>query len=238
WRPSWRDLLPGFWQRATLADAESMLALACLAVTICLYGNLRRPRRGLLLWAYALSAVAFMVKGPIFLFFTWPAYLWLARCELKHQARWHGLGLLLFLLGAAAWYAAVLWLDPHSLQVFRSELAMRFDAREATHPQPVWFYFGQIFESTLPLGLFLPAALYAAWQRRGDKAEAMLLGNAAAAFAALTVLKTKQAHYLLPLLPWVALWLGDLAWDSVNRAWRWLAWSWLGLGGLLAAAAA
>lgn len=227
--------LPGFWQRATLADAESMLALACLAVSLCLYEHLHRPRPGLLVWAYGISAVAFLVKGPVFLLFTWPAYLWLARRHLKENARWHGLGLLLFLLGAASWYVLVQWHDPHALAVFRSELAMRFDSKEATHPQPFWFYLPQLLESSLPLGLFLPVALYAAWKRRGEPAEAFLLGNVALGFAALTLLKTKQAHYLLPLLPWLALWLGDLAWTAwPGKAWRWLAKGWLTLGGALA----
>lgn len=230
--------LPGFWQRATLADAESLLALACIAVSVCLYWDLRQPRQDLTLMAYVLSAVAFLVKGPVFLIFTWPVYLWLTRRELKVQGRWHGLGLLLFLAGALSWYAVVLWLDPHALDVFRREMAVRFDSQEAPHPQPLWFYLRQLFKSTLPLGLFLPVAVYAVWQRRSDKAEAFLLGNGAVAFAFLTLLKTKQAHYLMPLLPWLALWLGDLAWSAWDRAWRWLAWAWLGVGGLLAATVA
>ncbi|TAN49925.1 MAG: hypothetical protein EPN21_10260 [Methylococcaceae bacterium] len=228
--------LPGFWQRATLADAESLLALACLAVTFCLYEDLRQPRRHWLLAAYALSAVAFMVKGPVFLLFTWPAYWLGARAGCPRSQ--HLIGLLLFAVGASAWYAAVLWLEPHALEVFRHELAMRFDSREATHPQRWWFYFGQLFESTLPLGALLPLALYAAWQKRADKLEAFLLVNAAIAFIALTLLKTKQAHYLLPVLPWLALWLGDLAWSTGKRVERWVALVWLGLGGMLALALA
>lgn len=231
--------LPGFWQRATLADAESMLSLVCLGITICLYWNLRQPRVALLLGAYALSAVAFLVKGPIFLLFTWPAYLWIARRELKGQGRWHGLGLSLSVIGALSWYAAVLWHDAHALDVFRRELTMRFDSHEATHPQPIWFYFSQLFESTLPVGLLVPAALSLAWQQRHDKAEAFLLGNVAVAFVGLTLLKTKQAHYLMPILPWLAVWLGDLAWSMrKNAGWRWAVWAWLGLGGTLAVIAA
>lgn len=227
--------LPGFWQRGIMADAESLLALSCFAVTAALYSNLRDPKPQRLLAAYLLSALAFLAKGPVFLLFTWPAYLWQGRLQHGQQARWHLAGIALFLPLALFWYAAAAWNDPGALSVFFNELGQRFDSGKAAHPQPLHFYFTQLLASSAPLTPWLPFAFYLAWQRSmTDRAEGFLFHNAIIALLILSLLQSKQAHYLLPLFPFLALWLADWAGHPAGKAGQWLNAALLAAGALLA----
>lgn len=211
--------LPGFWQRGMLADAESLLALACFAVTAALYWNLRETSLWRLLAAYLLSALAFMVKGPIFLLFMWPAYLWIGRGQHRRQAVWHLLGLLIFFPLALSWYGAVAWKNAEAFGVFFNEVAMRFDSEKATHQEPFYFYLLQIPLSCALFMPWLPFALHLAWRRlEENRAEKFLLLNALLAVSVLSFLKSKQAHYVLPLYPFLALWLADWATRQPGKA--------------------
>ncbi|MGR9101002.1 MAG: ArnT family glycosyltransferase [Gammaproteobacteria bacterium] len=204
----------GFWLRSGKSDAESMLALSCLLINASLYLNLRNPDKKWLLSAYVFSGISFLIKGPVFLLFTWPAYLWIGRSQFKHQTATQILGLTVMTLIALPWYALVLADLPQGLAEFSGEVGSRFDT-SAKHPQPLYFYFKEIIVASLPFSVWLPCAGYLAFKKTGSSGERFLLLSLLSAMAFLTVLQTKQSHYLLPLYPLLALLIGDLVGGSL-----------------------
>ncbi len=74
-------------------------------------------------------------------------------------------------------------------------------------PKPFWFYLVPLFANTLPWGLLIPIAFVERWPKgwKGGKAEAFLLLWVALTVVGLSLSAGKQARYLLPLYPALAV---------------------------------
>lgn len=152
-----------------------------------------------------------LAKGPVALLFTLPAALlarhwadpavrrgWILRIALALSL---GLGL------ALAWALSAAYLGGHDYaeMLFWKQSAGRVTSSFA-HARPFWFYVPIIVLYFVPLLLWRPV-----WaglrQRFGANSEAFVFLTCwiVPGFAALSLVSGKQLHYLLPLVPAVAL---------------------------------
>jgi 4-amino-4-deoxy-L-arabinose transferase-like glycosyltransferase len=236
--------------------AEMPLALFCTAALFC-YARLRITRRRALLPAFAAClALAILAKAtaalliiglPIALDLAWSGE-W-RRALRPRVVAWVTLGL----AAGFAWYAVVLARVPQAWDVLVMAATLPLGIESSVvpittrHYRSALFYPAALPSLALPGLLLLPLALWRAWQTRlwrGDPAQRFPALAFTLCLLAFSLLPQKQRHYLLPLLPLLALWLAEpLAWllatraETVRRALRVLAPIAAALGALALAAA-
>lgn len=199
------------WQ-ARLAEVDALL---CLWVALA-YGALHRAmagRDGQFLVFHAAVALAVMTKGlaaltfvaaPVAVYVLWQRD-W--RSVFGRRAFWSTLPVLL--LGGGAWYVYVLLAVPHALG--RLSLSAIFES--TGRPDSMYYYAMRLPLGLLPLTLALPWALALPWKGSRGGAEPCTPRSAARlAFCWLTVplaflwfWPTKQTHFVLPVVPALAM---------------------------------
>lgn len=88
--------------------------------------------------------------------------------------------------------------------------------KESPHRGPWIYYLYTLPLLMLPWGLFLPGGLWRAWRRRHHPRVRFVLGWLLSAVAVLTLLKSKQPHYTMLLLPPASLLAGSLLYDAAT----------------------
>ena len=210
WATSW---LAMEWGRLSRMD----MMMACLI----LYGivladsaaSAEHWRRRVAFWCSAciVMSVATLSKGPyaIFFFAVGGLALWRAR-----TGRWlPHVGYMFIAVGIigvifAIWAAAAEAARPGHL----SELIRyQFGTALAEHPRRFYMYFDQILLRTAPWGIFAAGAGYwviRRFRRSGYDCTLIAPLLLAVCLLVLTVMPNKRSHYLLPILPMWALFLG------------------------------
>jgi 4-amino-4-deoxy-L-arabinose transferase-like glycosyltransferase len=204
-----------FWELARRGDAEMMLA--CLTAQAlfafdCIY---REQRRDLLPWFFGAALLAFLAKATAaVLAIGLPIALCLGidrslgRVVRRDILAWT----LACGVACLAWYAAILLWVPGAFAVLRESLLLPLGlvaaADAAAHVRPVWYYVPKLPAAAGPAVLLVPLV---AWHvaARGGAPRLRRATFPALAFASLFVafslLPMKQRHYLMPLLPLLAL---------------------------------
>lgn len=232
---------PLFYGGAQYANLD-MLVAGCITLTIVLLAHaaLRLERggepRGFVLGAYAAAALGVLAKGLIGVVL--PALV--VGVWLLVGRRWRTLwallspgGALLFLLLAAPWFVAVEWRHPGFLDYFFVvQHFKRYAESGFNNVQPFWFYPVVLLVVTLP---------WLAWLRpqagrgrladpvRGDLRLLMLLWlGLVLLFFSLP--QSKLLGYLLPVLPPLAVLIGDGFESRLASSPRHLRWWWASAG--------
>jgi 4-amino-4-deoxy-L-arabinose transferase-like glycosyltransferase len=215
-------------------------------------------------------ALGILVKGPMVpLFCGLPALILSVRVR---SAAWlfalrPGLGLPLTLALVAPWFLAIAWKSGGAFygEAVGHDMLGKVGGGAEKHWAPPGTY-GVVFYATFwPGAAFAALAIPFAWARRGTDAVAFLLAWIVPVWLLFEMVPTKLPHYVLPLMPAVAiltvLALAAGALDPARRGARavaglvvlipvgltlgltWAAWSldrtvpWAGLAGLVAACA-
>ena len=209
-----------------LATTDATLTLWLVGGQCCLWELSRRPSAGFAAGFWGLMALAILTKGPV-----GPALIAVAglvswwwggptACWRRLRWRW---GPLLFLLLTAPWFVAV-GLISHG-EFFRFALGNQVINRVASGMEEHGGFPGYYILTSLgmfhPWSAFVPAALLAAWTRRGTQpAFGFLLGWVVGPLILLECVRTKLVHYYLPAYPACALlaaWLVlEVVKDEVN----------------------
>ncbi len=191
--------------------------------------------------SYLCAALAVLAKGLIGIVFPGAIiflYLLLAkRWRLLREMRL-ATGILLFLLIAAPWFVLVSMRNPEFAHFFFiHEHFERFLTKVHGRYQPFWFFIPVLIGTMLPWSLFIPAACRGVWrERHGAEGSSRLYLLIWAAFIFLFFSKSdsKLIPYILPVLPALALLMGDAMAKILDgeftslRRYAWLA------GGILA----
>lgn len=200
---------------AHLAKTDALLA-ACTAAAM---GGLARawlwrdtgpPGRGVLAAFWLAMAVGILVKGPMV-----PLFLALPALVLSLKAgsgRWllalrPGFGLVLTLVVVAPWFAAIAWKSGGaflSASVGQDMLAKVGGASEK-HGAPPGSYLVAFFATFWPGAAFAALGLPLAVANRRSDAVAFLLAWIVPAWLLFEAVPTKLPHYVLPLMPAVAI---------------------------------
>jgi len=160
---------------------------------------------------YVLPALGMLVKGPVAVIIP---VLVIAAMTLV-TGRWGrlrrfrpGMGVLVALAIAGAWYAVAAVYAPDYLWTFLWQHNLtRFVGGRSGHPEPFWYFFWVLPVTFLPWTLFLPSALRSSVERvrRGDDLHLFLCSWFAVVFVFFTFSRTKLATYMLPAFPPLAL---------------------------------
>lgn len=214
-------LLLGMIYFALFSSAIMFDVLLTTCVLLALHAALdldeQHWRRGTLVLALALG-LGILAKGPVMLLdagFAIALGPWWSAVARTRKARWYGcLGLAV--LGGAA--IALAWAIPAAMSggaayadaIFLHQTVDRM-ARSFAHQRPAWWYFMVLPAMVLPWTLSVRAPLVA-WRASfaDSKSTRFALAWSLPAFVAFCLVSGKQPHYLLPLLPALALCLANL----------------------------
>ncbi|WP_417806706.1 ArnT family glycosyltransferase [Thioclava sp.] len=226
---------------------DTMLSAATLMGMLSIWSLQRGLRLGPVIGLGIALALGVLAKGPVILVHVMPAALlmplWAAREGRVGIAGWYGRIALAF---AIALGLVLIWLGPAVIlggAEYREQILWKQSAgrmvQSFAHGRPDWF-----FIALLPLYLW-PWG----WSRAGlaalkptrlwaDAGARMVSIWAIAALIAFSLISGKQAHYLLPEMPALALLLSGMVptAEPRRRVWR-LGWLLPGLGVAIAAAA-
>jgi 4-amino-4-deoxy-L-arabinose transferase-like glycosyltransferase len=220
-------MLSGMVYFALLSSAIMFDMLLSACVLLALHGVLdldrQRWSRGVALVAAGLG-LGLLVKGPVVLLDACTAALlapWWSETARQAKARWYG-SVLLGMLGGIA--IALVWaLAAYGVQGFWDAIVVRQTvgrvAKSFAHQRPVWWYFMVLPFMLLPwtLALRAPWRMWRERLRAPSKTLRFALAWFVPAFIAFCFVSGKQPHYLLPLLPAVALYLAHLLGAADSR---------------------
>ena len=207
------------WWHARSAQMDITFTALIAGAQLCVYRILNgaprpAPYRVAL---FALMGIASVTKGLLGLavpMATCLVYLaWDRRLRDIRLLR-PGRGLLIFVAFAAPWF--VLFFiqagsESANEMLFRQQFTRFFNAFD--RKQPIYFYFGEIFEVLTPWSLFIPAAaLLFAPGSDGTQRQALRFPAVwfSVTFILLSLSQAKRGAYLLPLFPAAALIIGAL----------------------------
>lgn len=220
-----------FFTIARRGVAETTLGAFTVAAWIVFDRMHFAGRKRWLPWFAACFAGAWMAKATVSLLLIGLPIAWFLGSERKLRQALSGrlfLWLALALGVGLIWYIAVLTTVPGSFDVFRSELLNSAGAADedssARHYDWPHFYLKELPSLTLPTALLLPLLIWRLVStkfHRDDPRRRFAAMTFVVLFVAWSILPKKQRHYMIPLLPSLAMLLADavLALWSTRREW-------------------
>lgn len=211
-------LLLGMVYFALLSSAIMFDVLLSVWVMVALHGALdvdaKRWWRGICLLSLGFG-LGILTKGPVALLDAGLIVAvgpWWSSTARNHPGRWYG-ALLLAVLGGAA--IALAWAIPAAIAggqeyadaIFLHQTVDRM-TKSFAHRRPVWWYFMVLPMLVVPWTLALRAP-WGAWRDNAHNGKTARFAMAwfVPAFIAFCLVSGKQPHYLMPLLPGLALYL-------------------------------
>ena len=206
---------------AIFSSAIMFDVLLATFVLLALHGALdwdaQRWRRGLVLLAFGFG-LGILTKGPVVLLDAGFALVlgpWWSETARTNKRRWYAMTGLAVLGGAVialAWAvpAAILGGEKYANAIFLHQTVDRM-TRSFAHRRPLWWYFMVLPAMMLPWTLAVRAP-WRAWRESFHISKSVRFATAWAlpAFVAFCLVSGKQPHYLLPLLPALALYLAKV----------------------------
>jgi len=195
--------------------------LLTLATTLCLWAFWRSLDNNQPVFRFVLAFQIFLgfgvlIKGPavvINVFCSLAVYVLYSRCW--RDIKWVSfIATLPVSLCLSLWWYIYVWIEWPSM---RDVLVHRFTDQSSKHADAFYYYFLRLPELLGPVFFFLPL-LPIGWmkasptQRRGPLG--LFLISAATMFFVYCLFPSKQTHYLVPLLPALALTFGLLIEDQ------------------------
>lgn len=211
-----------FCANARIANFEMLLSLFSLVSVIGFYQYMKCERLRWLLLAGLSFGLAFLTKAtpaiamvfiPVVLMFKFEGKL-----KLLCRPSVILFGIVLPILIGSVWLVLMLKLSPQARQVIKSEALLPFgvqdeDHHTAAHYQNPFFFVYKILKIAAPAILLLPLAIFRLGRTKGYRNECRelkwVLYSFAAVFVLFSAIPQKQEHYLLPVLPYLAIMLSD-----------------------------
>jgi len=170
-----------------------------------------------LIYGYLFVAGGFMTKGPLALIMPILPYLIIRKKNLLKEWKWHSIGLVIAIIPVGLWVFAAYIYYPESINVFIKELFTNRFGGGAKHAQPFYYYIILLLGQ---FALFAPILFLAPKKTFKQKQESKF--NLYFVFLNLiwlSLMSSKQKHYIIPLFPHLSIilcvWLSEWA----NKGW-------------------
>ncbi|MDF2598330.1 MAG: cell Wall and Capsule [Methylobacterium brachiatum] len=158
-------------------------------------------------------ALGILIKGPMVpLFVVLPALILSA---VARSGRWllalrPAAGLALTLLLVAPWFAAIAWKSGGAFyaEAVGHDMLAKVGGGAERHWAPPGAYALAFFATFWPGAAFAAMSLPLAWRARREPAVAFLIAAVLPAWLIFEAVPTKLPHYVLPLMPWLAILTG------------------------------
>ncbi|EIZ84749.1 glycosyl transferase family protein [Methylobacterium sp. GXF4] len=155
-------------------------------------------------------ALGILIKGPMVpLFVVLPA---LSLSMAARSGRWllalrPAAGLALTLLLVAPWFAAIAWKSGGAFyaEAVGHDMLAKVGGGAERHWAPPGAYALAFFATFWPGAAFAAMSLPLAWRTRREPAVAFLIAAVLPAWLIFEAVPTKLPHYVLPLMPWLAI---------------------------------
>lgn len=209
-----------------LAEIDSLL-LASVAVSLAMIRGAFADSGRKRLWSIGLwlsMAIGFLAKGPHAVMFPLGGLALTAVAlrgspgeDWRLRSMFPITGILLFLAIVLPWFVYAALTVPGTMAVFATETLGRIPGLQAVfpalmpvetsatvpHAEPVWYYIAKL-PDLLP---WLPIALIGGWTswHRGNAADRFGLAYILAGIGVLSLISSKKAVYLVPLIPEIAV---------------------------------
>lgn len=235
---------------ARLAKTDAMLLLTCVAAMGAMARIYLAAKRApdfspgwkhpAIFWTAV--AVGMLLKGPlIFLFAGLPA---LILSVIDRSARWLSKlrplsGLIWFALLVLPWFVSIMLRSGNTFltEALGQDMLAKITSSQETHGAPPGYYFILFWVTFWPGAVLTAIAAPAIWRARREPGARFLLAWLIPSWIVFELVVTKLPHYVLPLLPAVAILIaGVVERDDLSRA-RWLVrgtFGWFLLPGILA----
>ena len=224
----------GFFGMARIVNTDMILAFFTTASSAALVSYVQGRRKWTLFLFYLCMGLGFLTKGPVALLFPCCAaalYIPALRKEAGHAPEmrpWLG-GLFACAIGLW-WFVVVCVKHPALVRYFLGyEVVERVAGSSHNRTQPVWWYVPVFAACFLPWTFFLAPAWdflrsrHRTWWQRPDVR--LFVGWIALPAAALSMVQSKLATYLLPLFPPASIALAALLEFGTSSRWFRLAMS-------------
>jgi len=213
---------------ARIITTDMLLTFFITAAVAGLVGYVHLGRKSGLALFYLCMGLGFLTKGPLAILI--PSFAgaaiqagkWRQRKPVSPMYWW--LGLPVALLIGLSWYLAILHRDRTMFDYFfRYEFVERFASNTHNRSKPIWFYPAVMVVGFLPWAAFVPVVLRDAWRQRRSLASAngwLFIGWVIVPYIVLSLVVSKLATYLLPLMPPMSILLARWL-DHPTTADRW-----------------
>lgn len=213
----------GWFLYSSLTMFDQLIAVFVLGFVICMVKASHTQSRKWTLLAGLCIGLGMLAKGPVMLVYSAPFFLLNGLIEhqsnekkapIKRAFSAHLLGIGLVLCWAIP--AAIVGGKDYANAIFLGQSVGRMSHAFA-HARPVYWYL-----LILPGLLFPWAFLRSFWRaspfKLNNAVHTFCLSYFATVFIIFSLISGKQVHYLLPVLPFVAIWLSSkIAWEDVGR---------------------
>ncbi len=214
-----------FLRFARVCETDIALTLFTLLACFSLW-RAGISRSGWRWWVLAgvFAGIGFMFKGPAALVLPVAALATAYVTGAAHSWKRSGAGLLLlmvpFLVIVLPWYLKLMLgqINGAAQQDIGYEVAALM--KESPHKRAIIYYLYVLPIAMMPWGLFLPAAMVQAWRRRGRPGVRFLMGWLVSAVVLMSLLKSKQLHYAMLLMPPAALLTGGYLCEAARNPLR------------------
>jgi len=201
---------PEFWWMARSGTPDTALAATTSLALVLFLLAWRSGRASLLAAATICAAVAFWLKSLLGVGLATLTVATFVGWKGRGRLRWRDLliAALALALAAGVWLV-VLWRaeGPGAVTFFvvTNHLGRLLGAPNQGHVRSVFYYLPEMAVGLFPWSLALPASFAAAWKERDEPARCFALLWAATMLLALSASTSKNAHYLLPAYPALAV---------------------------------
>ena len=201
---------PEYWWMARSGTPDTAAASATALALTLFFLAWRSGRRSLLAAAAVAAGTAFWLKSLLGVGLASVTVAAFLACVGRGRLRTRDLVWAAVATGAgAALWLALLWRTEGGAAVafflLKNHLGRLVGVPEEGHVRSALYYVPNLALDLFSWSIALPAALAAAWQERGDPARLFVLLWAGLMTLALTASASKNAHYLLPAYPALAV---------------------------------
>jgi 4-amino-4-deoxy-L-arabinose transferase-like glycosyltransferase len=199
----------------------AFVAIAMLSFYSAVKSQSRKKQVFYMLIFWLSFSLAMLAKGPAPLPLIFPALFF----YFAVFRRWKligkllpVMGVILFLLIFLPWPIAVLMKFPQAAGIWKNEFLGRAAGEYAAGSKPFYYYFGTMFVHFLPFCAFIPLAVtapfYQIWQKKRETMFYMWFWFVAGIFI-MSFSGGKRQHYILPLMPAMAVLAGIILDDMI-----------------------
>ncbi|HLW38352.1 MAG TPA: glycosyltransferase family 39 protein, partial [Candidatus Eremiobacteraceae bacterium] len=204
-----------------LAILDTMLLLFTTIASLWIYFAIREGDRRSFWIAVVAAALGTLTKGPVAVVLPVLSLLvyalWTRRRIIDRTLPWlAGLGAYVLIAGSWFFVETIAVGTRFVGDYFGLSNVGRFLSPFENQPGPFWYYIPLVLIGFFPYVAFLPKAIKAAWQARGD-AERYLMSSALVPFVFFSVAQTKLPNYIAVIFPACALLVGRLFGDAIER---------------------